>query len=212
MEAIREAAGDREAEGPMERQKLKELHYITPVDNVASIMREGILSHARVSGLVHGSVAMQEVQDRRATVVVPNGRRLHEYVNLYICARNPMLYKLHGQSRTICVLSVSTDVLDLPSVVVADSNASSKYVRFAAAPAGLRIVDDELTFAEYWTIDDQLVGWRRKAAKCAEVLVPERVDPRHIGRAYVCCEETKQTVEALCSGLEVSVDRHLFFA
>lgn len=132
----------------MRREELTELHYITHMDNVQSILRLGILSNRRAAKVTHTSVAMQQVQDRRAQVVVPGGRKLHDYVNLYICARNPMLYKRQGQHLELCVLQVSTDVLDLPGVVVTDANASSDYTRFAAAPAGLSIVDRDLTFAD----------------------------------------------------------------
>src|SRR2546425_137988 len=99
---------------------------------------------------------MDEIQRRRANVVVPGGRPLHEYACLYICGRNVMLYKRRGQHDRICVMQVVSDVLDLPGVVVTDANASSDYVRFSAAPAGLRIVDRELTLAESWTDADPL--------------------------------------------------------
>ena len=195
----------------MERNELQELHYITPICNIPSILQHGILSHARASRRPHESVAMEVIQDRRAGVRVPGGRLLHEYVNLYICARNPMLYKQQTQHVTICVLSVSPDVLDLPQVIVTDSNASSEYVRFAAAPEGLRIVDRDQTFAEYWTDQDPIQQWRKKAAKCAEVLVPDRVDPRFVIGVYVSCEQAKRQVEAFGLGLPVNIQQHLFF-
>lgn len=193
----------------MDRSKLQELHYITPVCNVLSIMQHGILSNAHAARTQHASVAMQAVQDRRARVTIPGGRRLHEYANLYICARNPMLYVRRHQA--VCVLTVSPDVLDLPDVVVTDSNAGSDYVRFAAAPAGLRIVDRELTFADHWTSPDQIDYWRRKAAKCAEVLVPDRVEPRFLRGVYVSSDQARVDIAALNTGLTVTVDRHLFF-
>lgn len=60
---------------------------------------------------------MAEIQDRRAVVRVPGGRPLHEYVNLYFHARNPMLYKRLPMHDSLCVLRVSTDVFDLPGAV-----------------------------------------------------------------------------------------------
>ena len=122
----------------MNRNDLLELHYITEISNVASIMAYGILSHKRAGRVKHNSVAMEEIQDRKA---VPGGRPLHEYVNLYICARNPMLYKLRSKHAELCVLRINTDVLDLPGVVITDGNASSDYASFRAAPQGLKIVD-----------------------------------------------------------------------
>ena len=57
----------------MERAKLKELHYITHVDNVASICAKGILSHRLASRVGHKSVADAEVQSRRSGRRVPGG-------------------------------------------------------------------------------------------------------------------------------------------
>ncbi len=196
----------------MDRSDLKELQYITPICNIPSILQHGILSHVRAARYDHQSIAMQETQDKRSRVRVPGGRPLHEYANLYICGRNPMLYKRRDQVLTVCVVRVGHDVLDLQGVVVADCNASSDYVRFAAAPDGLRIVDREQTFAEYWTDQDPVRQWRKKAAKCAEVLVPDRVEPRFIRGAYVSSDQAKASFEALNTGLAVAVDRHLFFA
>ena len=195
----------------MERHELQELHYITPICNIPSILQNGILSHVRASRLQHESVAMQTIQDRRARVRVPRGRPLHEYANLYICGRNPMLYKRLGQHEKICVLSVSAEVLDLQGVIVTDSNASSNYVRFAAAPDGLRIVDHGHTFAEWWTDQDPIQQCRKTAAKCAEVLVPDRVEPRFLRGVYVSSDQARADVSALKTGLTVTVDRHLFF-
>ena len=132
----------------MRPDELTELQFITPIANVASILKLGILSQRRARGVGHESVALAGVQEKRRLVRVPGGRALHEYANLYICARNPMLYKRHGQHRDLCVLRVSPRVLELPDVVVTDGNAASDYTRFAAAPDGLTIVDWDLTFAE----------------------------------------------------------------
>jgi hypothetical protein len=62
----------------------------------------------------HRSVAMAQIQDRTRLIRVPGGRPLHEYANLYICARNPMMFKRRSDHGALCVLRVSTAVLDLP--------------------------------------------------------------------------------------------------
>jgi hypothetical protein len=195
----------------VERAELVELHYIAPIDNVPSIVQTGIVSHRRAANLRHQSVSMPEVQDKRAKVMVPGGRPLHDYANLYICARNPMLFKRKGQHANLCVLRIDPAVLDLPGVVISDSNAASEYVRFAAAPSGLTIVDRELTFAEYWTDGDSIQKWRKAARKCAEVLVPERVEVRYVMGAYVSCQDSLALFDALASGVTATVNAHLFF-
>jgi len=190
------------------RDRLTELHYITPIANVASVLQRGILSHVRAKKVGHASVAAQVIQNRRQGVVVPNGRPLHEYANLYIYARNPMLFLGKGQHETLCVLRVSTDVLDLGGVVVTSGNASSGYIRFG----GVEVVDEALTFAEYWTdTDDEIERWKKKRAKCAEVLVPDVVDPRYVVGAYVSGDVAMATFTATGVALTATIDSHLFF-
>jgi acetyltransferase-like isoleucine patch superfamily enzyme len=195
----------------MERHELEELHYITPIANVPSILRRGILSHHRVKDIDHESVAMDEIQARRAKVTVPSGRKLHEYANLYFCARNPMMYKRRAQHQDLCVLRINPDIIDLKNVVITDGNASSDYVRFFAAPKGLAIVDKDWTFAENWTDPDPIQYFRKKAAKCAEVLVPDFINPEYILGAYISCQEAKDKFQELETTISVIIDSHLFF-
>jgi hypothetical protein len=196
----------------MNRDDLTELHYITPIANLPSILERGILSNRRVATLHHQSVAKQEVQDLRARVRVPGGRALHEYANLYICARNPMLFKRQGMHKRICVLRVNTSVLDLPNVVITDQNAASEYRRFSPAPTGLSIVDASRVFAEYWTHpQDPIDEWRHKSEKCAEVLVPDSVDPTYIFGAYVSNAGSSEALVQRAPGLRVVINAYLFF-
>ncbi len=83
----------------MERTRIQELHYITDMANVASMLERGILSYRRAERMASGhiSVADTEVQARRARKRVwvgPSSRLLHGYASLYIDARNAMLFAL----------------------------------------------------------------------------------------------------------------------
>jgi hypothetical protein len=195
----------------MKREELEDLHYITPIANVASILAQGIVSHRLAARITHQSVAMQEIQDRRSKVEVPGGRKLHEYVNLYFCARNPMLYKRRADHETLCVLRVTTDIMDLADVVVADQNASSDYVRFGAPSAALPRIDYSLVFAESWIHDDPIETMRHRSIKCAEVLVPNRVAPQYVMGAYVSCAASQKSLLAMAPQLPVMILTHLFF-
>lgn len=183
---------------------------------MVSICREGILCHRLSRQRQHQSVAMQEIQDRRARKVVPGGRRLHEYANLYFHARNPMLFLRKDQHAELCVLRVSLAVLDLPAVVITSQNASSEYVKFYSSPGGLDHLDYDLVFAEYWTHpNDQLFQWRHKSIKCAEVLAPQQIAPELVFGAYVSNATTKSQMESLLRAegllLNLTVNGFLFF-
>ena len=196
----------------MNREEIKELHYITPISNVASIMSRGILSYNRAKKVGHASIAMEKIQERRANKGVPGGRRLHDYVNLYINARNKMLFKVKAYHGELCVLRVKTEVLDLPHVVVADRNASSDYARFAPAPDGLEKIDSHLVFAKYWTHpDNPIEELQHGSIMCAEVLVPDYIDPSFIIGAYVSCVDAEAAFKATGVRIPVTINSHFFF-
>jgi hypothetical protein len=125
----------------MRKEEIDELHYITPIDNVDSILANGILSHRLAERVSHRSVAMQEVQDRRKNKVVPGGRKLHEYANTYFNARNAMLYLRKDDHAELCILRISTAVFDLDGVIVTDRNAASS-ARFSPVSTGLERICD----------------------------------------------------------------------
>jgi hypothetical protein len=200
----------------MRRDQITELHFITPLANIASICQRGILCNRHAERHRHDSVAMAEIQERREKKVVPGGKPLHEYANLYFHARNPMLFKRKAQHAELCVLRIDLAVLDLPGVVITSQNASSDYARFYPSPQGLVHLNYDQVFAEYWTHpNDPIAEWQHKSIKCAEVLVPGKVDPQFIKGAYVSNAETQtifaQQLRAENVIWDIIIDRHLFF-
>lgn len=119
-----------------------------------------------------------------------------------------MMYKLKYGTNPLVVVCVSPDVFDLQGVVVTDGNAASDSTRFAASPGGIAILDEGLVYAEYWTGN----GWdyyERKRARCAEVLVPDRVLPQFIEGVKVCDEAHVGACESV--GLRGEVCKSVFF-
>jgi hypothetical protein len=195
----------------VKRSELLELHYITPIANVLSILQRGILCHNNAQKLNPASVAMPEIQAKRAQRTVPGGMPLHQYANIYFSARNPMMYKRHEDHLNLTVLRVSTAILDLPGSVIADGNASSGYTAFWPSPAGLEHVEGNLVFAEYWTDPDPIQRFRKTRIKCAEVLVPHLIQPQFITGAYVSCQEAWDRFMATGAHLPLVIDAALFF-
>ncbi|HPG67351.1 MAG TPA: DUF4433 domain-containing protein [Candidatus Hydrogenedentes bacterium] len=159
----------------------------------------------------HVSVAMEEIQARRKDKQIPGARRLHEYVNLYFDAHNPMLSRLRQNNDAVCVLRVHPRVLDLPEVVVADRNASSDWAHFHSVEAGLAALDSSRVFARYWTHDDPFEEMRHKSEKCAEVLVPDQVDAEMVTGAYVASETALRKWQRLSIALDVIIRADMFF-
>lgn len=202
----------------MERADVKELHYITHIDNLRSIFQHGILCHRKAKKILCRSIADPEIQKRREKVVIPGGRRkLHDYANLYFNARNPMMYKRKDMHEELTVLRIDSAILDEPEVVISDGNASSDYVKFHASPEGLEYLDKSLIYAENWTNRDVFQYWISKRTICAEVLVLHFVAVRFIKGIYVSCQDTQQKVKDLLARAriqfqdEIIVNPRLFF-
>ena len=198
----------------MDRSDVKELYFIALISNIQSIIKHGILSHNHSIKLPHDdSIAMQEMQEKRKIKKIPGiNKKLHDFANLYFDAHNPMLSRRRDQNAEICVLRINAEVIDLPNVIIADRNASSDYVRFYPVSKGLEAIDKDRLFARYWTHrDSQYEEWAHKSVKCAEVLVPDKVEPQYILGIYVANQTALDTIKKLRIGLTVCIKSDIFF-
>lgn len=182
-----------------------------PIENIPSVMKNGILSHEQASRLSHNDISLSDVQDRRKEEKIGN-LILHQYANLYFCARNPMLYLRLNQKDSLCILQVSKEILKCEGVVISDRNAAAyDYVKFYESPKGLHHIDFDLVFAEYWTDTDKFEYMRKKSIKCAEVLVPHCVEAGYIEGAYVANETAKINLENKRFSKPITINAHIFF-
>lgn len=199
----------------MRRGDVGELFLIAPVANIESIIRLGILSHNLAGKVSHSSHALASVQERREHVRVSPTRMLHDFANLYICARNPTMYYMvhHNPIDGICLLRISPAVLDLPDVVVSDRNAASGGMsRFDPPAVGLPLIDLDDVHAQYWThAGDHMATWDHSRRKCAEVLVPDRVEPTDILGAYAPTPNGLAAVQSIMPGWDVRLAPYPFF-
>ncbi len=181
-----------------------------PIENIASVMQHGILSYNRASQLEHISVAMPEIQDKRDRKTVPSGLRLHQYANLYFHARNPMMFKRKAEAESICVLRINNTVSQLAGVVFSDGNAASDYSRFLA-PSQCNLLDLDQIYALDWRDPIPALFFQRKSRKCAEILVPNRVDPSFIVGAHVVNNRARILLEQTGFQPPITLTPDLFF-
>ena len=194
----------------MDRDEVKEFHFITSTDNLDSILMRGIVCHNRAKRLPHRSIASESVQDRRRPKSVPGGLRLHNYANLYFDARNAMMYYLKDEPDLV-VIRVSPDVLDIPDAVVADGNAAAEPTRFYSSPGGLRHLDSTRIFAWSWDDPNYWVKKEKKRVRQAEVLVPYLVPSDYIEGCYVDTREKRRACLEFEDLSAVEVRREIFF-
>jgi len=190
------------------------IEFITLISNVRSIIEYGILSHNKSVKILHDdSLPMPKMQEKRKIKKIPGtNKKLHDYANLYFDAHNPMLSRRRDRNNEICVLRINANVLDLQGVIIADQNASSEYVRFYPVTQGLAAINKDRLFAKYWTHTENIYEeWAHKSIKCAEVLVPDEVEPRYILGAYVANQAALAAFKKLKIELTVSIKSDIFF-
>lgn len=189
----------------------KYVYNITAIDNIPSIIQNGILSHHAAANIPHSSIAMAEVQARRSKVRIPGGGPLHDYANLYFDYNNPMLFLRKGQAEELCILGVDASVMDQPGCIISDRNAATSVARFYAAPEGISKIDIDTVFLQYWTHEDPYEYQNRKAIKCAEILVPGKVPYEFIVGAYVVSDNAAQMLKNKGFGKLICVRPKLFY-
>ncbi|MCQ2416631.1 MAG: DUF4433 domain-containing protein [Oscillospiraceae bacterium] len=185
------------------------LYNIMPISNIRSVLEHGILSNKLANRILHQSVAMAEVQERRDNIEIPNGRKLHRYANLYFDARNPMMYLRKAED--ICVLNIMPEILDFEGVVISDCNAASRYARFYEASEAFTHLDYDLIYARDWRDDDLFKYQKKKSVKCAEALIPERIAPEFISSAAVKTAADKKRLCELGFTGQIFIVPDLFF-
>ena len=66
-------------------------------------------------------------------------------------------------------------------------------------------------FARYWNAQDPFEKMERRAQRCAEVLVPDRIPTEYLMGVYVSNEKTKKRVEQEVAGIDARVEPDRFF-
>lgn len=187
------------------------LYNIQAIDNISSIMQVGLLSNEKSRRIYHISIAMEEVQQRRDVVRIPNGLGLHQYVNVYFDPHNPMLSARRSENENICILKLNKVILDFDGVVISDRNASSDYASFFQPEVGLQHIDFDLVYAPYWTDENYYAYLRKKSIKCAEVLIPYKIPYDYVMCAAVVNEKTQRRLEEIGFNRTTEIVPDLFF-
>jgi hypothetical protein len=196
----------------MDRADLIELHYIAHLGNLDDIVDIGIWCRNRIerSKLRPTSVADEAIMAKRRGRQLADRTPLLDCVNLYLNARNAMLYRVsRATDFGVAVLRVSPAVLDLPGVRITPQNAAAgDATHDKLLSEGLPLLSKELVFSESWHAGDDARNTYVRQHMMAEVLVPKFIAPEMILGAYVATAEAAGKVTS--AGLEARIDAHVF--
>ena len=166
--------------------EIKNLYYITHVENLLSILERGILCHQLIEqqGLNYTKIYDANIVSSRKAKKTPDGKNLWEYANLYFQPRNPMLYRvIHEKGeKELAILGVRKQVMEAQGSFLTDGNAANDPTNFFAPREGLKEIHKnwEIIDGEWWNSVD---GSKRKIM--AECLVPQTIPPDSIHTIFV---------------------------
>lgn len=200
--------------------KIKNLYYITHIDNLRSILEQGILCYEKIEAeeakfisMFKGKTYIKNNTDKRSKVKPHNGQKnLLNYANLFFQPRNPMMYRavIETGEDNLAVLEIADTVLNEQGIIIADGNATDELTRFHPSIQGLKRLQQQrkILQSEWWKSSD---GSKRKIM--AECLVPYQVKPNHIRSVIIANEARRNWVQGSLdnSQLHVVCQPDMFF-
>ena len=185
-------------------------YNIMPINNITSVINNGILSFYATQSIAHASIALTTVQERREQVIIPNGGKLHSYANLYFTYHNPMMYKRKDEAESLCILAIDLSVINIPGCILSDRNAAANLVKFYSPEDGFNKIDFDSVYAENW-VDPNDPFSPKKQIKCAEILIPNCVPFSYIKGAYVLNNSSENQLIQQGFNKAIKINRHVFY-
>jgi hypothetical protein len=176
----------------LQRHGIDYLYHMTYINNLASIIRNGLLSHneAYRQGLIEADISDPTVQDIRANRIDPfYNRPLHDYVPLYFSPRNPMLYRRREIQEDIVILGLDPHLLSEPNIIFTNGNAAASGTIYYTGISMLENLPWNSIRARNWT---DIEGGKR--IKCAELLVYPRIEPSLIQVVFCYSQKHREMI------------------
>ncbi len=194
---------------PTERQN--QYYYITHIDNVPSIVQHGILSHNKREqmGIAHTPIYDLGIVSRRRERSL-NGAVLGDYANLFLRAKNPMLWRVISEVGVdkLAIVAVKQEIRRKRDALVTDGNAAHSLTSFFPTSKYQEVVRGlrEDLQRQYWKEED---GSKRRTM--AEILVPDMIPSEMISAIYVANPIVRGSLLQKVSGVSVIPEPFLFW-
>ena len=198
----------------MQGSNIRELFYITHINNLSSILSLGVYSHKKIEdGKVHSTpIYDTNIVTRRGEITTPGGENLWSYANLYFQPRNAIMYRVVHEKgyANLAVVGIKTKILNENGVYITDGNAAHDSTLFYPPNKGMNVIKKQWSLIQnqWWNRDD---GSKRKIM--AECLIPNQVNPDNIQAVYVANNATREKAQRILgdSNIPISIQPDMFF-
>lgn len=159
----------------LQRYGVKALWYVVHINNLLSILKNGILCRNEVlrRNLKFKDISYLSVQKRRT--------EFHNYVPLFFADNTPMLYVcLQNDPERIVLLEIDVDVANLEGVIFSDGNVASNNSKIYKNSSDLAKLDWNTILNSDPAFYDEM-----KRKRSAELLIPNTVPSQYIRCIHV---------------------------
>lgn len=158
------------------------LYYITHIDNIPSILENGVLSNELIlsKSIKFSPIYNKEIVNRRENRKTPDDKSLWHYSNFYLQPRNAMMYQVKrniGTDKIAVLACFRGAAYDTDGAFITDGNAASEATNFFPISQHNKVFKElsDVDGLEYWKEED---GSKRKMM--AEILVPDSFSAENI--------------------------------
>ncbi|SMN10900.1 ADP-ribose 1''-phosphate phophatase related protein [uncultured Candidatus Thioglobus sp.] len=196
-------------------KEINNLYYICHIDNLQSILENGLLSHNKIQTLSPKIIYDESIISRRKDIK-PNPEKnetLWDFSNLYFNARNAMLYRvIHEQDlKNIVIIQFNKSVLDYAkrcNGYISIGNAAHSESYFSEITKGLKDLKKIWSFwnKEYWSESDG-----SKRLMMSELIVQDKIPEDFIDSIYVASEAIGNKIKELTNFSNIITEPNMFF-
>ncbi len=200
----------------MAKSDIKNLYYITHINNIPSILNQGILCHRHQEveklNINFAPIYDSEIVSKRQDKCIADGSSIWNYANLYFQPRNPMIYRVVHETniRNISIIAVKPTLLLESGVRITNGNAANNETEFYDLSQGSKVLQNnwKIIQNEWW---NDLDGSKRIIM--SECLVLKKVRPELIDAIYVCDNSTQENIKTMLNDSKISIipEPNLFF-
>lgn len=159
-------------------QRYSYVYHMTAIKNLDGIFNsQGLCSYNLMHGTSYENIANDDIQQGRASILVPGGRSLHDYVPLYFTYKNPMsASNSHRNTEWVyLVFDLCKIAANIPNLFITDGNGRSHGTQFEplTSISSLDLLDWSGALRDTKWMTSAVIDRKRK--RQAELLVPDRL-------------------------------------
>jgi hypothetical protein len=183
-----------------EHQGISNLYHITPIENILSIMKNGLFCYNIImsKNYPHSSCSNSDIQENNRAHKIVGGKSANDYVPLFFSEKPPMLKAIEDKhefaGKVIVYICIGCELIGQEGIYFSDGNIACNGTQVYHKLEDLAKLD----WRNIREFHSETLGLAEaKRIKSAEVLVISRIDPSWFEKFIVPDQEAMDSLKEL---------------